>query len=377
MKQLSAVLKSKRMTSLAQFLLVILLISGVFSTSFGQNRINMIDGVYIERTKMVDDHENPDSDQKVRELIPFQIIDTCIANGDVIAFDIPGVSDFMRENNKLIKNVVLIIDDIEVSNLRAYVENAESDIIRFRFSTKKINKEVRKSLYKLPGKSLKEVTLGIKIDASNVLYFSDPANIFFKEIKTWGTIGWILAATIILLFIIFIFTWKSVIKDNKTDLLPEQEPRFSFSKSQFAFWTIIVLSSFIYIWTFTGDLGCINTTALILLGITSATITTANLINKDDKSNATKVVNGKPITVSTLRAKNPDKKTRFLEDILSDANGISIHRLQAVVFNLVFGIAFIKSVMVDYSMPEFTETQLILLGLSNGTYAFLKNKENK
>lgn len=67
----------------------------------------------------------------------------------------------------------------------------------------------------------------------------------------------------------------------------------------------------------------------------------------------------------------------FLKDILSDGNNVSIHRVQAFVFNLVFGIAFLKTVIVDYSMPDFDSTQLLLLGLSNGTYAFMKTTENK
>jgi len=67
----------------------------------------------------------------------------------------------------------------------------------------------------------------------------------------------------------------------------------------------------------------------------------------------------------------------FLKDILSDNQGISIHRLQSFVFNVIYGVVFIKSVVFDYAMPEFGSVELLLLGISNGTYAFNKKSETK
>jgi hypothetical protein len=173
-----------------------------------------------------------------------------------------------------------------------------------------------------------------------------------------------------------IFKYKSTIKESVVNLTGGEKVKtyYSFSRSQFAFWTFIILISFIYIWIFTGDLNSINNTALILLGITSATIITSNLITTEEENNA---INNTQIKADMLNAKvkGDNEKSNFLQDILSDSNGISIHRLQAFVFNLVFGIAFFKSVLFNYAMPEFSSAQLILLGLSNGTYAFLKKSE--
>jgi hypothetical protein len=268
---------------------------------------------------------------------------------------------------------MLKIDDVELPEFPAYIENTESDIVRFRFTNRKLTFDDRKLLYRLPGKSVKEVLLGIKIDETTILYYDTPVDIRFNEIKRWGQFGWLLIAAFVGFFALLILRYKTIIK-NGTGGLPMKEGEktcYSFSKSQFAFWTFIIMSSFIYIWSFTGDLNSINATALVLLGITSVTIATGNLIDKDEESRLD------PKVVRSFRVKSSGKRSNFLEDILSDANGISIHRLQAFIFNLVFGIAFLKSVLSNYSMPEFSETQLILLGLSNGTYAFLKNQENK
>lgn len=379
-------------TLLMQVFLAGLFLLYILPESKAQTEIASIDGVYIERTHQADTTTSTDS-CKMTSVEPYRVNCTEIVTGDVIAFDIPGFNDFMQENNKLLKNVILKIDAMELPEFPAYLESSESDVVRFRFVNRKLSNENRKLLYKLPGKADKEVLLGIKIDGTNTLYYNEPAHLYFKEIKQWGNLGWILIVAFFLFFILIIFN-KSVIRDSisqfteKGDVLKENKNSkdtikveklrtcYSFSKSQFAFWTFIVLASFIYIWAFTGDLQSINNTALILLGITSATITTGSLISKSEE-NGTDASAEKKNSLIYFRTKAPGEKSNFFQDILSDANGISIHRLQAVVFNLIFGIAFFKSVMLDYSMPEFSETQLILLGLSNGTYAFLKTTENK
>jgi hypothetical protein len=386
--------KSKVLSCKSRLELTIVILLIYFLTGQGQDRLMTIDGVYVERTSYVADTENPDSDAKIPEVKPYQITHTRIVNGDVIAFDIPGFNDIMMNNRKSIKNVIFKIDDIELKEFPAYQLSNETDVVHFLFSTRKLKSENRKSLYKLPGGATKEVLLGIKIDESNILFYDEPTRIFFKEIRKGGGFGWSLIIAMGLFFCLIIARFSYVLKDNDAPFKDSKylAPRFSFSKSQFAFWTFIVLASFIYIWASTGDMDSINTTALILLGITSATITTSNLISKNDESKAGTPIKSesyekteekpskKQLTAEIKRVKLRAKEKNtgsFFEDILSDSNGVSIHRMQTVIFNLVFGIAFIKGVIFDYAMPDFTETQLILLGLSNGTYAFLKTTENK
>jgi hypothetical protein len=249
-------------------------------------------------------------------------------------------------------------------------------VIRFRFSSRNLTYDNRVKLYKLPGKSEKKVSLGICVDDDTDLYFSTSAFIFFKEIRQWANLGWLLIISFFIFFLLLILKYKTLIKDQVSQLTGSDKPNtyFSFSKSQFAFWTFIIIASFIYIWAFTGDFNSINNTALILLGITSATITTSNLIETSQENRAASSGNFRNRLIS-FRIKGPDEKSHFFEDILSDADGISMHRLQSFVFNILFGIAFFKSVILNYTMPEFSEVLLILLGLSNGTYAFLKTTE--
>jgi hypothetical protein len=113
----------------------------------------------------------------------YKLSQTQVDKGDVIAFDIPGINDYIRDNHQLLQNIVLMVEDVELPEFRAYLESAESGVVRFRFDSRKLEFEHRKALYKLPGKSEKQVQLGIKLDDSTILHFHEPATIYFKEIR--------------------------------------------------------------------------------------------------------------------------------------------------------------------------------------------------
>jgi len=65
----------------------------------------------------------------------------------------------------------------------------------------------------------------------------------------------------------------------------------------------------------------------------------------------------------------------FLWDICDDGNGPSFHRVQVVAWTVLLGIVFARSVARVVSMPEFPESLLLLMGISNGTYLSLKLPE--
>lgn len=173
---------------------------------------------------------------------------------------------------------------------------------------------------------------------------------------------------------------------------------YSWARVQLAWWTVIILSSVIaVVWKDTqtappGNLPSLHYSTLVLLGISAATITVARSIDVSDVNNQ-----------GTVRHQNVPSES-FLTDILSDQDGISIHRMQAVVFNVLFGIWFIGSVLynlgaghdpcviyaagtqdainckqipLNYIMPAISDNNLILLGLSSATYAAMKTTENK
>jgi hypothetical protein len=66
----------------------------------------------------------------------------------------------------------------------------------------------------------------------------------------------------------------------------------------------------------------------------------------------------------------------FLLDILSDADGVSVHRFQLFAWTIILGVVFASAVLREVGMPVFSATLLGLMGLSAGTYLGLKIPES-
>lgn len=181
---------------------------------------------------------------------------------------------------------------------------------------------------------------------------------------------------------------------------------YSYSRLQLLWWTFIVFATFITILVATGKIPTLDTSTLLLLSIGALTTASARLVDLSDEANqakkmaATPVVppdpaqvnNPTPVPAAVVSPLNKDMASEgFWLDILSDKNGISIHRLQVVVFNILFGVWFIYQSIIRLKgigpttsidilnsiMPVITENNLILLGLSAGTYVAIKTTENK
>ncbi|TCZ67498.1 hypothetical protein [Flaviaesturariibacter aridisoli] len=162
---------------------------------------------------------------------------------------------------------------------------------------------------------------------------------------------------------------------------PSPQP-YSWSRVQLAWWTVIILSSFIaIIWIGYVPAGssarvyeapALNGAAVVLLGISALTTVTARTLD----------ANSPPIH-HTLGGRGNGEN--FFLDILSDNMGVSISRFQTVVFNFVFGVWYVREVLAhldhfkdpSFVMPDISQNNLILLGMSSATYAVMKVTENK
>ena len=181
----------------------------------------------------------------------------------------------------------------------------------------------------------------------------------------WGTF-------LILSAIVYFFDRRYfMLRDTSTALVRP----YSFARVQLIWWTVIILSSFISIFILRGDAPSFNTSTLYLLGISSATTISAALIDISDQTNP-KLAG----LAQNIRGDN------FFLDMLSDKNGVDVHRFQTLVFNLVFGIWFIITVTrqlnlstsaINDIIPDISSNNLILLGVSSGVYTALKSTENK
>ena len=171
---------------------------------------------------------------------------------------------------------------------------------------------------------------------------------------------------------IAISIWSDILKDvfinNETQ---SQTKTYSFSRVQGMWWTVII--SFCYTWAYaengTKSIIELNSTCLTLLGIGVGTTLIGSLIDNNDTSS------GKQRYQDTITSKG------FFWDILCDGKTVTVHRFQALIFNIIFAVVFLVKFFEKYSFPDFNATTLGLLGISTSAYLTMKatseNNNNK
>lgn len=179
---------------------------------------------------------------------------------------------------------------------------------------------------------------------------------------------------------------------------------YSLGKSQMAFWGLLVFLTFLGIWILTGTMERIPPQTLTLLGISGVTGLAAVFIGggKDSVAEASgKLAAEKADLVARQAAGSATARDRqriaeiddtlkalaahaaqphrgvgdFFRDICDDGTGMSFHRVQVLIWTLLLGAVFVWTVTEVISMPEFPETLLLLMGISNGTYLGFKIPE--
>lgn len=158
----------------------------------------------------------------------------------------------------------------------------------------------------------------------------------------------------------------------ETDGKTKPRAAFSLGRSQLAFWTVIIISSFIYVYLNASPqeyaapvLAVVN---LTLLGIAAGTTIASKVIDNSQKD-----------TQGTSIPQQDYPSEGFLIDIISDEKGVSIYRLQSVIWTLIIGAIYIAYVSGKSKMPDdtvITSQLLILMGISSSTYVGLKTTEN-
>ena len=198
-----------------------------------------------------------------------------------------------------------------------------------------------------------EVSVGINDKgsikgSSNKMYLK-----LYDRVLLWGML-------VVFIFMVLGFVLLSkksiIVRDGKVG---DKMSTFSLAKSQLAFWTLIIVGSVGYIFAITGDMPLITGSTLILLAVSIGTTVGASLIGG-----------------SKTKAVLSESKGFFI-DILSDDDGVSIHRFQMVVWTVFIGIYFIYSVFNSLDIPQISKELLALMGISSGTYLGLKIPEGK
>jgi hypothetical protein len=170
-----------------------------------------------------------------------------------------------------------------------------------------------------------------------------------------------LFAAAVLLIVAFVGgSHTSLLRDPDSTIAKATDRTFSLGRCQMAFWFVLMTVGFVAIWLISGDYnGILTTQSLVLLGISGATALGAVSID------ASKSAAG-------AAPANPLRHTTFWDDLLTDANGPVLQRLQVLIWTLVLGVISVFSIYRNLALPTFDDTLLAMAGISSGLYIGFK-----
>ena len=269
-----------------------------------------------------------------------------------------------------------------------------------------------------PDGLIRKVTVAVGFEDGSMLVSG--GSVELTLIRTdW--VFWVFTSLFIVAVILFFFLAfeSDILRDDELPPGAGARKTFSLGRCQMAWWFFLVLAAYVLIWIVTGDRDSLSSSALALLGISSATALGATIIDASkriDTQGQLRALKQEEVSLNDriaeirmkgsqakasddekreLAEKNarlsqinssitqqslsiaPMKSEGFLRDILTDASGVSLHRFQIVVWTIVLGFIFAISVYNTLGMPEFSGTLLALMGISNGTYIGFKFPERQ
>jgi hypothetical protein len=142
---------------------------------------------------------------------------------------------------------------------------------------------------------------------------------------------------------------------------------FSLGLVQMAFWFFVALAGYVYVCASTLQIHVPMGSMLGLLGISASTGLAAAAVDVRKMGQAQANAAGAPQLAAASKG--------FILDILSDADGISFHRFQIVVWTIVIGAVSAWNIYRYMAMPVLDASLLTLMGISSGTYVGFKFPE--
>ncbi len=256
--------------------------------------------------------------------------------------------------------------------------------IPFIFKRDTTTTDAWNSLFHLAKWNNHEITFNLSLGWSGMFPLENESNAQDKGKVTvvfyHPAIFWVLCLCYLVFITGFVFLscYTGIIRDPDTTIVNDPKSKtdtkrkhnttgpFSLSQTQLAFWTVIVIGGFSYLVILTGLADSMNSSILLLLGISGGTTGVASFIDyykrkSNDPNNPTMV---------------PKIHRSFLLDILSDGMNVSMQRTQTVLWNIVLGGYFVWFVITNKAMPEFSDTLLVLAGVSSTLYVTSKGTEN-
>src|SRR5258706_2410438 len=278
---------------------------------------------------------------------------------DRISVHVQNFGTLLKNANGNCQGIVLFLDGMPIKGDQAESCDPVAGHVRYRLLRTKDDDAAWHTLLGSPPGYTHTVDISVGSDQQ----FSVPSTATFMLEIIPHEQFLIFLALLALSLAIFIYLCRTTsLVRSGTHPVPHMRP-YSLSLFQMSFWFFLVIAAYVFMWLITDELDTITDSVLGLIGIGAATALGAVLIEKNKTG------------------PQPDEpggtSKGFLNDVMSDPNGVSLHRFQMFVWTLVLGVIFIGSVYKNLEMPEFSATLLGLMGISSGTYLGFKVPEKQ
>ncbi|HEX9985738.1 MAG TPA: hypothetical protein VGF69_20940 [Thermoanaerobaculia bacterium] len=336
--------------------------------------------------------------------------------GDAVELWVCNLGGFLEATAKQDQRITLFIDGIDTT---VHPTAVDRNIGRIRFNLERndANKELwRERLYNPLGERFQEMTVGVGVAGERPLIRREGANarvILNKLWLHWST-NLMLIGLALMIGVFFLYARNSDML-RSGPRVGKTRQAFSLARSQMAWWFLLIVSGYVFIWLIAGDRDSVPVSLLGLMGISAATALAARAVAAPGETRAASLRS----TLDAQRASIDDSITRldadltvttdatlrtvlekkradllatraqiiedaanvttifpsngFWSDLVTDDRGaVALDRFQIVAWSLVLGAVFLGTAVWELTMPEFDATMLALMGISSGTYVGFK-----
>jgi hypothetical protein len=351
---------------------------------------------------------------------------------ETITVEVENLQPLLDEAKCLNKPVVLYLDERPLKKAIAY---PPTDPAKYplRFPLKRTEDSRQVWTYLLGEPTWEPRVTKVSVGIEDKFAIPSDSTINLEVIPHGWFIFWLILFVVILVGFLVMAYKTDLLRDSVPPPGGGERRPYSLGRTQTAWWFFLILASYLCIGIITGDFSTtITGTVLGLFGISTGTamgaafvdasksspaesresqaqalsvqsqVTKLNreidtlqaqvqtaqdaLLQKPNDAAAAQDLTAKKADLAGKQAEKEVKLSQlkklnnqgesFIQDILSDINGVSFHRFQMVALTVVLGIIFIVQVYKGLAMPIFEGTLLTLLGISAGTYVGLKIPES-
>lgn len=361
--------------------------------------------------------------------------------GNPFVLTLSGMHQALAEKKLKAEDLTLTLDGRAITGLKGVM--IDDKTLEFRPERTADTKRVWNELLGSPrlGNPTRKMKVGLVMPDGQPFSASQDG-VFRIYSATWANLCLIFVIAVIVAFF-FLARKTNIIRDanppnptrETTDSRGKAHRPYSLGRTQAAFWSFLVIASFLFIYLITNDYNTITNQALILIGIGTGTALGGAMIDASKRNTSNEELGvllperarlraelgelerqrqelEAKITGAGAAATDADKSALgelkvslsqkqeslaatekkindaesgltkpvsdgFFRDLLTDVDGITFHRFQILVWTLILGALFLVGVYRALGMPEFDGTLLALMGISAGTYLGFKIPERQ